>query len=95
MGRAEERRRLKQQKKQFKKQGMSEKHYQDFMKKVDEKYYRDIVLTAYQDVYKEFSKKLKETMKENRISEARAEKIIVEAVKKMKDVELSLTKVVE
>lgn len=80
MGRAEERRSKKNQKKQFKKQGLSDKHYEDFMKKVDERYYNDIVITAFEDVYKVFYKELKKSMRDNKISEERAEKILLEAM---------------
>lgn len=80
MGRAEERRKLKLQKQQFKKQGMSDKNYQDFMNKLDNKYYQDIIITAFEDVYNVFYKELQVVMKENRISEERANKILRQAM---------------
>lgn len=80
MGRAEERARLKQQKKQFKNQGMSDKHYQDFLNKVNEKYYYDMVEEAFKDVYTVFYDELIKVMRENRISEERTKKILADAM---------------
>lgn len=84
MGRTENRKEAKKMKKQFKKQNMSDKNYEDFIKKLDERYYNDIIITAFEDVYNVFYKELRDAMKENRISDERANKILNEAMVRTK-----------
>lgn len=82
MGRAEERRKAKKQKKNFKKQGMTNTDYKDFLDRVNNKYYKDIVNCAFRDVYSAFCEDIKQVMRDNKISKERCDKILRETYAK-------------